>query len=335
MSTPVFPLPHVLVATSAPETGSQMVALLDEWRYPHVLVEDGVSALRYLTHPQPPAIALIDSDLQSLSGLQVVHSVRQRYQQSQTWLMLMGNEASTGGIQMAAEAGADDFVLKPVVPSDLRVRLRVAERVQVLTQRVRAESEAARFHATHDSLTGLLSRETILKDLFRETDRVGRMNSPLAYLLVDLDSFSLINLNYGYSVGDQILKELGQRLRRHLRTYDLAGRYGEDEFLIGLPGCSADNQLPIAERMRKAVLERPFDIGKDRVLISASIGVAQSFGRSPLVVMRDAERALTQAKKEGRNCIRVAATPEGAESRPADSSPIMLRLSEPENGKPN
>ena len=335
MSTPAFPLPHVLIATSDSEAGGQLVALLDEWRYPHVLVEDGVSALRYLTHPQPPAIALIDSDLQSLSGLQVIHSVRQRYQQSQTWLMLMGSEASTGGIQMAAEAGADDFLLKPVSPSDLRVRLRVAERVQVLTQRVRAESEAARFHATHDSLTGLLSRESILKDLFRETDRVGRMSSPLAYLLVDLDSFSLINMNYGYSVGDQILKELGQRLRRHLRTYDLAGRYGEDEFLIGLPGCSADNQVPIAERMRKAVLERPFDVGKDRVLISASIGVAQSLGRSPLVVMRDAERALTRAKKEGRNCIRVSTTPEDPENHPAEGSPVMLRLSETDNGKPN
>lgn len=335
MSMPAVPLPHVLVATNNSETGSRLAALLDEWRYPHVLVEDGVSALRYLTHPHPPAIALIDSDLQSISGLQVVHSVRQRYQQSQTWLMLMGSAASSGGVQMAAEAGADDFLLKPIVPSDLRVRLRVAERVQVLTQRLRAESEAARFHATHDSLTGLLSRETILKDLFRETDRVGRMGSHLAYVLMDLDSFSLINTNYGYSVGDQILKELGQRLRRHLRTYDLAGRYGEDELLIGLPGSSAENQIAVAERMRKAVLDRPFDIGKDRVLISASIGVAQSLGRSPLVVMRDVERALAQAKKDGRNCIRAAPSPENVELSPAESSPVVHRLAEPGNGNPN
>jgi diguanylate cyclase (GGDEF)-like protein len=312
-----------------------LVALLEEWRYPHLLLEDGVSTLRYLTHPQPPAIALIDSDLQSISGLQVIHSVRRRYQQSQTWLMLIGSEASSGGVQMAAEAGADDFLLKPIVPADLHVRLRVAERVQVLTQRVRAESEAARFHATHDSLTGLLSRESILKELFRETDRVGRMNSPLAYLLVDLDSFSLINTNYGYSVGDHILKELGQRLRRHLRTYDLAGRYGEDELLIGLPGSSAENQIAVAERMRKAVLDRPFDVGKDRVLISGSIGVAQSLGRSPLVVMRDVERALAQAKKDGRNCIRAAPSSEKVELHPTESGPVGHRLADPSNDKPN
>lgn len=335
MSIPVLPLPHILVASDDAESARQLVALLDEWRYPHVLVEDGVSALRFLTHPQPPPIALIDTDLESVSGLQVVHSLRQRYRQTQTWLMLIGREVSTGGIQMAAEAGADDFVLKPVNPSDLRVRLRVAERVQVLTQRVRAESEAARFNADHDSLTGLLSRESTLKELFRETDRVHRMKSPLAYLLMDLDSFSLVNLDYGYSVGDQVLKELGMRLRRHLRTYDVAGRYGEDEFLIGLPGCAIESHAPMAERMRKAVLERPFDVGKDRIVISASIGIAQSLGRSPLVVMRDVERALAKAKMEGRNCVREAEPHNEPRPASADSSAQMLRLADSDLGKPN
>lgn len=335
MSIPVLPLPHVLVATEDAEVGQQLVSLLDEWRYPHVLVEDGVSALRFLTHPHPPAIALIDGHLESVSGLQVIHSLRQRYQQNQTWLMLMGGQASAEGVQMAAEAGADDFLLKPVAASDLRVRLRVAERVQILTQRVLQESEAARFHASHDSLTGLLSRESALKELFRETDRVQRMKTPLAYVLMDLDSFAVVNTNYGYSVGDQILRELGQRLRRHLRTYDLAGRYGEDEFLIGLPGCTIESHVPMVERMRKAVLDRPFDIGKDRVLVSASIGVAQSMGRSPLVVMREVELTLARAKVDGRNCIRDAAQSKKIDMVLADQDPLLLRLAESDLGKPN
>jgi diguanylate cyclase (GGDEF)-like protein len=335
MSSPIPPLPHVLVATDDPEARQQLAALLDEWHYPHLLVEDGVSALRFLTHPQPPGVALLDADLDSVSGLQVIHSLRHRYQQAQTWLMLMGREASAGGVQMAAEAGADDFLLKPVAASDLRVRLRVAERVQVLTQRVRAESEAARFHACHDSLTGLFSRESILKELFRETDRVQRMKTPLAYLLMDLDSFSLINLNYGYSTGDQILRELTHRLNRHLRTYDLAGRYGEDEFLVALPGCPIESHLPMAERMRQAVLDRPFEIGKDRVLVSASIGVAQSMGRSPLVVMREVERALARAKLDGRNCIREAPTNNDPDLALPESNPLVMRLPDTPSGKPN
>lgn len=335
MSLPVLPLPQVLVATEDAEARRQLAELLKEWQYPHILVEDSVSVLRLLTQSQPPAIALIDADLESISGLQVIHSLRQRYQHAETWLMLMSREASTGNIQMAAEAGADDFLLKPITASDLRVRLRVAERVQFLTQRLRSESETARFHASHDSLTGLLSRESTLKELFCETDRVQRMKTPLACVLIDLDSFSLVNLNYGYSVGDQLLKELSQRLRRYLRTYDVAGRYGEDEFLIGLPGCAVESHIPMAERMRKAVLDRPFDIGKDRISVSASMGIAQSMGRSPLVVMREIEQALARAKMEGRNCIREAGQAPEPDLSLSDSKPLMLRMPEPSTGKQN
>lgn len=335
MSLPIAPLPHVMVATNDPDAERQLAALLDEWRYPHVFVKDGTSALRYLTHPQPPAIALIDLDLDAITGLQVIHSLRHRYQQSHTWLMLMGQEASAGGVRSAAEAGADDFVLKPLDSSDLRIRLRVAERVQVLSQRVRTETEAARFHASHDALTGLLGRESVLKELLRETDRVQRMNSPLAYLLMDLDSFSLVNLNYGYAVGDQILKELGHRLKRHLRTYDIAGRYGEDEFLIALPGCSIESHIPMADRLRKSVFGRPFNINKDGIVVSASFGITQSLGRSPLVVMREVERALATAKMDGRNCIREAEYAGEPDPAHSGSNHLTLRLSDPPTGKPN
>lgn len=328
--------PHILVAAGDSSTTQRLVTLLDEFGYPHVLVEDDESARRFLTAPQPPGIALIDEDLGSTaSGLQLIHFLRQRNHQTQTWLMLIGSEASTGGVRIAAEIGADDFILKPINYSDLRVRLRIADRVQVLNQRVRAESEAARFNANHDSLTGLPSRENAFKQLFRETDRAHRMKIPLAYLLIDLDAFSLINRNYGCSVGDEILRELGQRLRRYLRTYDVVGRYSGDEFLIGLPGCTIERQLPVAERIRNAVLGRPFDIGKERVIVSASVGVAQSLGRSPLAVIRILERALARAKMEGRNCIREAAEYNLSGVSITDSNAHLMLLPDSDWGEPN
>ncbi len=329
------PVPQILIASVDPATCRQTVALLDDWHYPHLLVEDGVSALRFLTQAEPPGIALIDNDLKSLSGLQVIHSLRQRYEQTQTWLMLIDGAATPSAVQMANDAGADDFLLKPLVESDLRIRLRVAERVLALTHRVRTERQAARFHACHDALTGLLSRETALKQFFSETDRARRMNTPLTYLLIDIDSFSLINLNYGYSAGDQLLSEIGHRLRRHLRAYDFAGRYGEDEFLIGLPGCSLDNHIPMSERVRKSVLDRPFDIGKDRIRVSASMGVAQSLGRSPLVVIREVENTLARAKMEGRNCIRDSVRTAEPDLKLPHADPVLQRISDFNPGKPN
>uniref|UniRef100_A0A7V4XVA2 diguanylate cyclase n=1 Tax=Acidobacterium capsulatum TaxID=33075 RepID=A0A7V4XVA2_9BACT len=321
-------LPHVLIATADEQARERILAMLDAWRYPHLLVEDGPAALRLLTQAQPPSIAVIDNQLAGLAGVQVIQAARNRYDQSRTWLMLLGAQASTGDVRMASEAGADDFLLKPVEEFDFRVRLRVAERVQTLMLELQQQNEAVRFHASHDAMTGLLNREAMLKQLFQETDRAQRMKTPLSYLLVDIDSFSSINLSYGYDLGDCLLQELAGRLKRHLRSYDLAGRYGEDEFLIALPGCAPDSLIPMAERMRKSVLDKPFDIGKERLDITASIGAAHSMGRSPLVVLRELEAALARAKMEGRNCIREAGAAPELNMTLLEPNPMLLRLPE-------
>jgi two-component system cell cycle response regulator len=321
-----IPLPHVLIASEDDEVCHRIANMLASWRYPYVIVRDGRAALRMLTQDQPPSIAVVDLDLADITGLNVVHSTRQRYEQKRTWLMLLGAQASSRAIQMAAEAGADDFLLKPVEEFDFKVRLRVAERVQSLLHKLQQESEAVKFHSTHDPLTGLLNRDSLLKALFQETDRVQRMKTPLAYVLLDLDSFSTVNLTYGYEVGDKVLQELAGRIRRHLRSYDAAGRYGEDEFLIALPGCSSESILPMTDRMRRSVLDKPFEIGPERFHITASIGVAQSKGRSPLVVLREVERSLAQAKMEGRNCTRGVGEDVELAALTIETNPLLLRM---------
>ncbi|MBV8631254.1 MAG: diguanylate cyclase, partial [Silvibacterium sp.] len=108
--------------------------------------------------------------------------------------------------------------------------------------------------------------------------------------------------------GDRILQELANRFRRFLRSYDLIGRCGEDEFLIALPGCTSDQAGKMAIRLKQTVLQKPFQTGRDMVTLTGSIGIAQSKGRSPLVVLREAEQALRDAKASGRNAIREYST---------------------------
>jgi two-component system, cell cycle response regulator len=126
----------------------------------------------------------------------------------------------------------------------------------------------------------------------------------LTFMLIDLDKFSEINIECGYGTGDAVLREFAQRLKRYLRSYDILGRCGEDEFLIGLPGCMAEQAAVMAERLQRTVLVKPYHIHRDVLSITASIGIATSRGRSPLVVLREAERALGNAKLAGRDCIR-------------------------------
>src|SRR5690242_2924655 len=143
-----------------------------------------------------------------------------------------------------------------------------------------------------DKLTGLWTRDALLSQLFPETDRAQRMGTSLAFLLLDLDGFSQINAQHGRDAGDTVLQELGTRFRRFMRSYDLLGRVGGDRFLMVLPGCNSEHAQSLATRVRTVMLRRGFSANGQMITVSASLGIAQSRGRSPLVVLREAEQAL-------------------------------------------
>ncbi|HEX3472085.1 MAG TPA: diguanylate cyclase [Silvibacterium sp.] len=303
MTLPLHSTPGILIASADAEATAQLKDALSEWRYPVQFVSDGVAGLKVLTGQTPPSIALIDAGLPMLSGIELAAEVKRRAKKRPAWTMLMSEQVDIATVASATDAGIDDLLLKPVDVFDLRVRLRVAERVQALASELDEKTDAVQFHASHDSLTGLWNRESLLNLLFPETDRVQRMRTPLALLLLDLDHFSSVNIDYGYEAGDKILQELANRFRRFLRSYDLIGRCGEDEFLIALPGCTSEQALAMAIRVKKTILQKPFAAGRDMLTLTASMGTAQSGGRSPLVVLREAERALAEAKRNGRNAI--------------------------------
>ena len=154
------------------------------------------------------------------------------------------------------------------------------------------------FLYTEDDLTGLWNRESILSLLFGETDRAQRMGTSLGLLLLAIDRFSEMKAELGPEAGDRILREMAGRLRRYLRSYDLFGRTGDAEFLIVLPGCNACQARHLASRMQTIMLQKPFPAPSEEVKVTVSIGLAQSQGRSPLVVLHEAEQSLAAAKQE-------------------------------------
>src|SRR4029079_13958500 len=110
---------------------------------------------------------------------------------------------------------------------------------------LRAQRQLAQ-QASHDSLTGLWNRGTILEILHRELVRSLREGHPVSIIMADIDHFKNINDTHGHLVGDQVLRQSGQRLLAALRPYDTVGRYGGEEFLVVLPGCSAETSLVLA-----------------------------------------------------------------------------------------
>ena len=205
-----------------------------------------------------------------------------------------------------AEGVIDDLVPRSAEPAFLRLRLQAVLREHRRSRELEMLREATALNAQIDRLTGVYNRETMLSMMFRETDRVQRMNSSLCVILFDIDDFGHWNSRLGSETCDELLCQVATRTARLLRSYDLLGRAGKDEFLIALPGCSSVNAVMMAERLRMDVFSVPFRVNGDAIRLSACFGIASSMGRSPIVVLRETEQALLVAKSSGPESIQCA-----------------------------
>src|SRR5437660_3103726 len=128
--------------------------------------------------------------------------------------------------------------------------------------------ESLRFHAEHDSLTGILNRRAIRDVLRKELSRCRRENQTLGVIVADVDHFKTINDQYGHGAGDAALVAVVQRISATLRPYDVIGRYGGEEFLIIAPGCDFGLTQKLAERIRAAVCDEPVDLGNESTSVT-------------------------------------------------------------------
>jgi diguanylate cyclase (GGDEF)-like protein len=164
--------------------------------------------------------------------------------------------------------------------------------------------EKLQYQANHDTLTGLWSRAALLELLSKEIDRAVRFHSSVGVLMVDVDHFKNVNDRLGHLAGDEVLKEVAQRISQATRSYDMSGRYGGEEFLIILPDCNYEETQAGAERIRDFVASRPIRVGDAEISVTISVGatVAPTCGCAESEILNLADSALYEAKSAGRNC---------------------------------
>lgn len=160
--------------------------------------------------------------------------------------------------------------------------------------------------ATTDPLTGVANRLSMAQELERQEAERVRYGRPYCVLLVDLDRFKQVNDHHGHAIGDRVLREIAGVLLGSLRGPDRAFRYGGEEFLVLVPETPALGALKVAERIRERVEKAPIRNGATRIYVTASIGAAEA-GEDDVLVRAD--RALYQAKRAGRNCVRFQRRP--------------------------
>ena len=172
-------------------------------------------------------------------------------------------------------------------------------------------SVEARYHeeiyqlATHDTLTELYNRRHFVEMADKEIARAVRHRRPLALCIIDVDLFKPVNDRHGHIAGDEVLRQIADRLRQHVRSEDMAARIGGEEFAVLLQECGAEAASGFAERLREAVATTAFAPGGEPRRITVSIGIAAlGFGRdSRSTLMAAADAALYRAKNAGRNRV--------------------------------
>ena len=169
------------------------------------------------------------------------------------------------------------------------------EELEEKNQQLRELNKILQVQAITDSLTGLYNHRQVLEKLQLEIARANRYQQDLTIMMLDIDHFKSINDEFGHQVGDVVLVEVAQIIKRNLRNTDIAGRYGGEEFLIILPQTNLNNGLQVAERIRRQVEVEGFEDRKEGITVS--IGISQHQGEEMVDYIERSDQLLYRAKR--------------------------------------
>ena len=253
-------------------------------------------------------VLITDWMMPGLDGPELCRRVRASKRDSYTYILLATSLSADTDVILGMEAGADDYLVKPVDPFALQTRLIAAQRVTELHHALgRAKLELAKLART-DPLTQLSNRLRLHEDLVAVHERARRSRRSFSVALCDLDGFKSYNDTYGHLEGDEALRRVGQVIANQVRAGDGAYRYGGEEFLILLPDATAELALVGMERLRLAIedLAIPHASRRPPGVITMSIGIAgwhPETDETPAQVLEAADTALYAAKQHGRNRV--------------------------------
>jgi diguanylate cyclase (GGDEF)-like protein len=294
----------ILLADDEPIARTMLEHWLAGWGYEVTLARDGESALQALKDDPELRLLVVDWVMPKKDGIEVCKAIRSGPQGPYVYIVLLTAKDDKSDIIAGLDAGADDYLVKPCNPLELKVRLRAGRRVIELQEQLVKARESLRFEAMHDSLTGLLNRGAVLEQLTKELVRASRRGAPVSVLMGDLDHFKTINDTHGHVAGDVVLRETARRLKVGVRAYDSVGRLGGEEFICVLPECDAKTGLSVAQRLCRSLADQPTQYNGAGIAHSISIGVAATdqFGSARAdELIRAADSALYRAKHAGRS----------------------------------
>ena len=280
--------------------------MLEDHGYHVTIAQNGLEAMNILLSNR---ISIVISDwiMPEMDGYELCRAVRRHDFGSYVYLILLTAKDSKDDIIEGLEAGADDYLTKPVDDSELIARLTTAERIIRLESSLKLRNKEIALLAITDPLTEIFNRAYMNTNLPKTIKRAVRYKQQLSIIICDIDHFKNINDKYGHHMGDIILRSFAQSLNSSLRKdIDWVARYGGEEFIIVLPETGLNSAKIIAERLRHKVSEKTPD-EENTIKITASFGIASlSHGEnksylSASEMIKAADKCMYQAKEQGRN----------------------------------
>jgi two-component system, cell cycle response regulator len=303
---------RILIVDDHEDNVELLRARLESWGFETLSATDGAEALAVIEEKLPDLV-LLDIMMPKIDGIEVARRVKNNPDLPFIPIIMQTALDSTENKVEGLEAGADDYITKPIDFPELKARVKSMLRIKRLQEEIEERerelmeaNERLRYMSQTDVLTGLDNRrhiETRIEEMF---EHAKRLNEPFACVMVDLDKFKSVNDEYGHQAGDAVLRQLAKILKNEVREIDHAGRYGGEEFILLLTGTVLDAAVTFAERVRKAIESHTFTIENGTLQRTASFGVAA--WPHPKVtscdgLVRAADDALYVAKETGRNRV--------------------------------
>jgi two-component system, cell cycle response regulator len=295
-------VPLVLVAEDSRVLRSILRGQLHDQGYRVLEANDGAEAVR-LCRSERPDVVLLDVEMPLMDGHLVLASLKRDPTLADVPVVFVTARVTTEDVVQGLELGAHDYLRKPFDASELLARVHAALRTKRLQDELRLRNaELVRISRT-DPLTGMHNRRHLEERLVEQTSLVKRQGGDLGVLLLDVDRFKRINDRHGHAAGDAVLRILAGRVREAIRTEDMVGRWGGEEFLVVLPATGRDSLGVVGERVRRMVAADAFLVEAGELRVTVSVGAAAGVEDGWEGLVRRADAALYAAKEAGRNQV--------------------------------
>lgn len=299
---------RVLVADDSMLIRAVVRSGLEEEGYQVLEAEDGTAALTRC-RAERPDVVLLDIEMPGLNGYQVLEQIKADPELTNIPVVFLTSRTDTADIVAGIRGGAHDYLKKPFEPAELLARVGSAVHVKQLRDQLwERNAELDRISRT-DSLTGLFNRWHLQEELARLRRTAQRYQEPIAIILFDIDHFKHVNDHYGHPAGDLVLVEFARRLTAQVRSCDVVGRWGGEEFLVLMPRTDLAGAIRVAERIRAVTARTPVAAGATEIPLTVSGGCALGSADDSEDLIKLADTRLYEAKTGGRN--RIVAGPDG------------------------